>query len=179
MQKTEIDLDRLLARFEPKYIPEPNSGCWLWLAAVDKDGYGQIWSGLRNERGSPIQMKAHRASVLLACGPEALSDDEVVCHRCDNPPCVNPDHLFAASHLGNKLDAMRKGRSARGELVGTSILTDDQVLTIAHACGTNIEIASVHGVHRNTVALIRCGKSWSHLTGIQPHNRKSKLAVAA
>lgn len=105
--------------------------------------------------------------------------DEVACHRCDNPSCVNPEHLFIGSHLENKMDAVRKGRAARGEYVGTSVLTEAQVIAIARAYGTNFEIADAHKVHRNTVALIRCGKSWSHLTGIQPHNRKTRMAIAA
>jgi hypothetical protein len=174
-----IDLEKLRVRFEPKYIPEPNSGCWLWLAALNKDDYGQIWSGLRNERGTALQMGAHRASIILAHGPEALVGDVEVCHRCDNPPCVNPDHLFVAPHVKNVHDAMSKGRFARGERVGTSILSKEEVKAIAAAHGTNVEIALVHGVHRNTVALIRCGKSWSHLTGISPHNRKTRMEAAA
>jgi hypothetical protein len=173
-----IDLEELRDRFERKHIPEPNSGCWLWLAALNKDDYGQIWSGLRNGRGTALQMGAHRASIILAHGPEALFGDVEVCHRCDNPRCVNPDHLFVAPHVENVHDAMSKGRFARGERVGTSILSEGEVVAIAAAPGTNIEIALAHGVHRNTVALIRNGRSWSHLTGIKPHNRRKLVAAA-
>jgi len=166
-----IDLEKLRIRFEPKYIPEPNTACYLWLGAVDKDGYGQIWSGLRNERGSPLLMKASRASILIAQGIDSISDGECACHRCDNTFCVSPDHLFAGSPLVNKHDAMRKGRAAKGDRIGTCKLSPEEVLSIASAIGPNWQIGEAHGVHRNTVALIKNGETWSHLTNILPRNR--------
>jgi hypothetical protein len=82
-----------------------SDGCWEWMGGKDKDGYGKItymWRGLR----------AHRLSWELTYGviPQGLD----VLHRCDNPPCVRPDHLFLGTHGDNNRDMKEKGRTATG-----------------------------------------------------------------
>lgn len=91
----------LADRFTDKMIPEPMSGCWLWTAATDGRGYGVIGIGRR-------VFKAHRISWLLHRGP--VPDGMDVLHRCDTPPCVNPDHLWLGTAKDNAADMVAKGR---------------------------------------------------------------------
>lgn len=83
--------------------------CWPWLAATDADGYGRFAVGLggKNQR----HVRAHRYGYELLVG--SLDDGLVVCHRCDNPPCCNPEHLFAGTPQANNDDKVAKGRHAR------------------------------------------------------------------
>ena len=92
-------------RFWAKIIPEPNSGCWLWDGSYDNYGYGQIWADRRVHR-------AHRFSYTLNVGP--ITPGLCICHRCDTPACVNPDHLFVGTQADNIRDAVRKGRVRGG-----------------------------------------------------------------
>lgn len=108
--------DRINAARRARYVPKPRStpadrfwervqktdDCWLWTGSTDKDGYGWFWVDGKTAT-------AHRFSYALH-NDGAIPDGLYVCHSCDNPPCVNPDHLWLGTNQDNMDDCARKGR---------------------------------------------------------------------
>jgi hypothetical protein len=94
----------LAERFWEKVDRSVLDGCWPFLGARDPDGYGRVMVG-RDRRD-----KANRVAYMLTSGP--IPDGLQVLHRCDNPPCCNPAHLFAGTPLDNMRDMIAKGRAA-------------------------------------------------------------------
>ena len=88
-------------RLEAYSMPEPNSGCWLWLGSVKGGEYGQI-------RIHCVNMFAHRVSYEEYVGP--IPEETQVLHRCDTPSCINPSHLFLGTQRDNMEDMAAKGR---------------------------------------------------------------------
>ena len=97
-------------RFFDRVIPEPNSGCWLWEGSQIRGGYGVISLGGRD--GANIS--AHRASMIIH--GHVLPHGSIVLHKCDNPPCVNPDHLTIGTQSDNMRDMVAKGREYSRDL---------------------------------------------------------------
>ncbi|WP_370196517.1 HNH endonuclease signature motif containing protein [Aurantimonas sp.] len=141
--------------------PEPNSGCWLWSGPVFKlrGGYGCFTM----RPAGIIQHRAHRVSWTLYRGE--IPEKAHVLHKCDNPLCVNPDHLFLGDQPGNMADKVGKSRQDRGETHGMAKLTEDQAKSIIADDRRLIEIAADYGVSVPTVSDIRRGYSWKHLGG--------------
>lgn len=140
-------------RFFSKTEPEPNSGCLLWIAGVDREGYGQFW--LR-----PRQHRAHRVAWAFAFGkiPEGM----LVCHHCDTPSCVNVGHLFLGTHADNVRDREAKGRSAdrHGEANGRAKLTEADVRVIRKDPRLQRVIARGYGVDKSVIGQIKRGVIW-------------------
>ena len=86
-----------------------------------------------------------------------------VLHTCDNPLCVNPDHLFLGTHQDNMDDKVEKGRQARGEGHGRAKLTEDDVREIKSSDTPTGELANKFGVHYTTVLKVRLGERWTHV----------------
>ena len=132
-----------------------SDGCWEWQGYRNRKGYGVI--------GDPTQL-AHRVVWRATRGeiPEGLC----VCHRCDNPACCNPEHLFLGTNTDNMLDREQKGRwvpRIRGEGNVSAKLTEAQVRAIHADTRNQYEIAAAYGVAQSTVGVIKLGKKWKHL----------------
>lgn len=129
-------------RFGKKWQPTI-AGCWEWQAGRQKDGYGVFWNGERRPSGSNIFMLAHRWSFEHHVGP--IPDGMCVLHRCDNPPCVNPAHLFLGTQRANVQDCIAKGRHRNGR----QSLTDAEVALVRSLYsghyGDSKRIAERHG----------------------------------
>lgn len=135
--------------------------CWLWRGTVKAHGYGVI-------RIDNTYWRAHRLSWTLFNG--AIPDGKAVCHRCDNPRCVNPEHLFLGTQADNMRDMQSKGRKAsanvnpaKGEAHGRAKLTAAQVSDIRHANehgATQSQLAAIYGVTQSTISAIIRGVNW-------------------
>jgi hypothetical protein len=141
-------------RFWDKVSPEPNTGCWLWAGSVDAAGYGQLGAG--GKRGRPL--KAHRVAWELTFGP--LPAGMFACHRCDNPGCVNPAHLFVGAPAENTADMIRKGRQKKPN----AKLTTADVLAIrrSYAGGgvTHADLSGRFGVSRAAISMLLKRHTW-------------------
>ncbi len=137
-----------------------DSGCWNWIAAGDKDGYGSF----RGVVGGIPFLKAHRYSYALHNGLFDLS--LMVCHKCDNPKCVNPEHLYLGTGKENQQDKWRKGRGRVpfGEKAKNALLTEAQAKAILSDPRTYSEIASEYNIAASTVGSLKQRISWKHLT---------------
>ena len=153
-------------------VQKSEAGCWIWTGGTNSNGYGTF----RVSTG--VSEYAHRLAWTLIQGP--IPDGLDVCHSCDSlypirdvtyRRCVRPDHLFLGTQLDNMRDMRAKGRVGNtrvfGETVGTSKLTEDQVLDIRarHAMGgcTFKGLADGYGVSDTTVAAVVKRKWWKHL----------------
>lgn len=160
----ELDLrnasDSLRERFWSKVDVRGADECWEWQAYRKPSGYGQFT--LRKG-------EFYTASrVALALSGVVLEQGECACHSCDNPPCVNPAHLFAGDQSVNTIDCIRKGRGnrVRGGMAPSARLTEEDVRTIralAHYYGIYAELGRKYGVAANTIRSIRRGTKWKHV----------------
>ena len=138
---------------------DDEDSCFEWLGSKNQYGYGWF-----HKHGHNVQ--AHRLAYEISKGP--IPENLCVCHKCDNPACVNPAHLFIGTKKDNNQDCNKKGRRNQpsGERHGSAKLTEEDVkdIRIAYSLGGCIQkdIAETFGVHRITISKIVNGKLWKH-----------------
>ena len=152
-----------VARFWSYVDKRGHSDCWEWQGGKNPYGYGQFWNGKTNG-------VAHRYVYELVIGP--IASGLCVCHHCDNPPCVNPSHLFVGTKADNSADMVRKGRCKSrglgGEASGSHILTAKQVRKIrdlyARPEGVNqAALARQYGVSEGAIRDVTHHRTWRYV----------------
>lgn len=134
------------------------SQCWWWIGSTDGQGYGQLASDIQG--ATPL--KGHRVAWTLAYGE--IPPEMFVCHRCDNPRCVRPSHLFLGTQKDNMNDCSKKDRVRRK-------LTPDEAYAIRYMPGAYRDIARQFNISKSGVAAIKSGKSWKNLHSPEQETR--------
>lgn len=162
----ELTLFRLLTprqaahlreRFDRRVHHEPNTGCFLWGGALMPCGYGCL--SIKDTTAM-----AHRVSLVLV--GRIVPDGMFACHTCDVRWCVNPDHLYVGTVQQNINDALRRGRTARGERQGSAVLTAADVVAMREmrATGaTSKAIGRAFGVSTAQAYRVVTGEDWKHV----------------
>lgn len=163
MGKPALTLEEKFHKF---ISPEPNSGCWLWTGSNS----GHYYTGKTYGQYGKITIKgksriASRVMYEYSFGP--FPKELYVLHKCDNPYCVNPEHLFLGTALDNARDRDRKKRreAPRGINNAGNKISEADVFAIREMDGTQEEIAQKFGIDQTTVSLIQRRKLWKHLAG--------------
>lgn len=161
--KQRSSLEAAAVRFWSRV--QKSEGCWEWQGHILPSGYGAVMAPCADKRHP---MRAHRLAYELAVGP--IPEGLHVLHHCDNPRCVNPEHLWLGTHADNMGDRGRKGRARlqarRGEAVPMAKLTDEQVREIRrrYAAGeTQTALGKEFGTAQNNVSDIVLRKRWTHI----------------
>jgi hypothetical protein len=144
-------------RFWSKVQTLTPSECWIWTGAKLRDGYGSFVLDTKTKK----MIQAHRCSYVLHNNVQ-LTRQDFICHKCDNPSCVNPNHLFLGNQKSNMADRQKKNRQAKGEKI--SILSIKNVIEIKSLIQNKIprrKIAKMFGVGPTCITDIVTGRSWS------------------
>ena len=143
------DIDRFMNKI--KKLP---NGCWEWQKTKHADGYGKFFYKSRH-------WGAHRWIYEYTYGPTDL----FICHKCDNPSCVNPAHLFTGTHQDNMRDKVSKNRQSKGEVAGRAKITEQDAIYIKYNSDnlTCDDLAIKFNLSPSAINHIRKGRNWKHI----------------
>ena len=145
-------------------LSEANGGCWTWMGALNKAMYGVFHM---HKNGKLIKIAAHKYSWQLANNHWLQDAVLYICHKCDHPYCVNPDHLFIGTPQENVDDMMSKGRNACGTKIWASKFSEADIRNIRELFQvggiTKAKLALQFGVSRTAIGDIINGQSWKHV----------------
>jgi hypothetical protein len=147
--------------------------CWLWTHRKNRDGYGtlNITVGVRTYKA----LLAHRRAWEITRGE--IPDGKIVCHKCDNPACVNPAHLWVGTHADNVRDKVRKGRHPRGENASSHKLSESDVVSIKARLPQGVrsdKLAAEYAVSPVTISDIKRGITWRHITADSDNGKEEE-----
>ena len=157
-------MDVYIARLKEKVEIDPRTACWNWTASLRPTGYGQM-------RYLGTTELAHRVSWMLFRGPIPKAANRYgtmnVLHHCDNPKCVNPEHLFIGDQSDNAKDAVSKKRWGRrgcvGESHGKARLTEKDVLEIRKSFLSLKQLVLRYRVSKSAIQHVLKRRSWAHI----------------
>lgn len=160
MRNTRYDswTDGERARFEAKASPCPVTGCWWWTAGFFTDGYPAFKLNGNNVR-------AQRLALVMSTG--ANPDNACACHRCDQPACVNPSHLFWGMPADNRADCVAKQRQAKGEQQGAAKLSEQDIAFIRAEHGRGVvasKLAADLNVSKAAIYAVLSRRNWGWVT---------------
>lgn len=141
-------------RFLKFVVKDLTTGCWWWIGCKSPKGYGRFqWHTNQS-------MQATHVAFILFIGPIPSGCD--ILHTCDNPSCVNPEHLFPGTNIDNVADRQTKSRTAKGEKKPNAIIKESFIPLILKDPRTLREIAKTYGVTYTTILRIKNGTNWKH-----------------
>jgi len=147
----------ILERFEEKVLAENDNGCTIYTGAKYHGGHGAFYMDGK-------QVHAHRVAYELYVGE--IPKDMCVCHKCDVPSCVNPDHLFLGTQADNMQDKLNKGRQLKGSDIKSSKLDESLVSSIKRRLregARQIDLVRELGVSKQIISSIAVNRTWRHV----------------
>lgn len=144
--------ERQKKHFYQSFVQSHPDKCWPWNGFLEANGYARMRAGRFGNR-----KLVHRVSYFLANGP--FDESRLVCHKCDNRCCVNPNHLFIGDHSDNNSDTYRKGRNPRQVLSKEQV---DAIRILLLNGTTHRRVAAMYGVGKSTITAISSGINWKN-----------------
>ena len=132
----------------------PTTGCWEYQGYIHHDGYGAV-------QRNGVRAQAHRMAWMQLRGP--IPDNMLLCHKCDNRKCVNPDHMFIGTNADNQKDKAEKSRACRGESRPLAKLTEKIVREMRASTEPTHILAKRYNIDKSTVKRARNGRTWKHV----------------